>query len=89
MPGVTSFLTQRICQDLLEIFFGLQRQRNGVHKTPNVLEFFKHTQALRVINGTRVLVKRGNCHMDQDNSDFDKNAPLLKRKRVGKKQKIK
>ena len=31
IPGVDSFLSQRLCQDPLERFFGTQRQRGGVH----------------------------------------------------------
>ena len=49
MPDVQSFLSQRLCQDPLERFFGLQRQRGSVHENPNVVEFSKNTQALRVI----------------------------------------
>ena len=50
IPGVKSFLSQRLCQDPLENFFGCQRQCGGVHDNPNVQKFTKNTQALRVIN---------------------------------------
>lgn len=43
MEDVTSFLSQRICQDALERFFGCQRQRGAVHDNPNVQEFVKNT----------------------------------------------
>ena len=59
--GVTSFLSQRICQDPLENFFGCQRQRGGVHDNPNVQEFVKNTQALRVINSFCKGPSQGNC----------------------------
>ena len=49
LPDVQSFLSQRLCQDPLECFFGLQRQRGGVHENPNAVEFAKNTQALRVM----------------------------------------
>lgn len=49
LPGVKVFLSQRICQDPLEKFFGCQRQRGGTHDNPTVAEFCKNTQALRVI----------------------------------------
>ena len=49
MPDVKSFLSQRICQDPLERFFGCQRQQGGVHDNPNAWEFMKNTQALCVI----------------------------------------
>ena len=39
IPGVDSFLSQRLCQDPLERFFGTQRQRGGVHDNPNVAEY--------------------------------------------------
>ena len=50
LPDVKSFLRQRVCQDPLErFFFGCQRQRGGVHNNPNVKEFTKNTQAIRVM----------------------------------------
>ena len=53
ISDMKSFLSQRICQDPLENFFGRQRQRGGVHDNPNVKEFTENTQALRVINTTK------------------------------------
>lgn len=38
MPDVESFLSQWLCQDPLEQFFGLLRQRGGVHENPNEVE---------------------------------------------------
>lgn len=60
IPGVTVFLSNRICQDPLENFFGQQRQRGRVNENPNVSEFIKNTQALRVVN-TDCATVRGNC----------------------------
>lgn len=61
IPGVTVFfLSNRICQDPLENFFGQQRQRGRVNENPNVLEFVKNTQALRVVNSS-CATARGNC----------------------------
>ena len=48
--GVTSFLSDKLCQDPLEKFFGCQRQQGGVNENPTVREFCKNTQALRVVN---------------------------------------
>lgn len=80
MPNVTSFLTQRLCQDPLENFFGLQRQRGGVHDNPNVSEFMKNTQALRVINSVAKAPARGNCRGDCDDKENENiNKPLPKR----------
>ena len=48
LPDVKVFLSQRICQDPLECFFGMQRQRGSVNDNPNVQEFLKNTQAIRI-----------------------------------------
>eukprot|EP00731_Ephydatia_muelleri_P032133 Em0023g640a len=61
VPDVQCFLSQRLCQDPLERFFGAQRQRSGVHDNPNVAEFAKNTQAIRVVNSFCQGIKRGNC----------------------------
>lgn len=61
VPGVDSFLSQRICQDPLERFFGCQRQRGGVNDNPTTAEFFKNTQALRVITSFSQHSNTGNC----------------------------
>ena len=39
-------MSNMICQDPIEKFFGQQRQRGGAHENPNVAEFIKNTQAL-------------------------------------------
>ena len=61
LPDVKSFLSQRICQDPLEQFFGCQYQRGGVHDNPNSKKFMKNTQALRVINGIQAPKKGNSC----------------------------
>ena len=60
MPGVSLFLSNRICQDPLENFFGQQRQRGRTHENPSSAKFIKSTQALRVISNTCGTI-RGNC----------------------------
>ncbi len=60
IPGVTVFCSNRICQDQLENFLGQQRQRGRVNENPNIPEFIKNTQALRIVNTTCCTV-RGNC----------------------------
>ena len=85
LPDVSSFLSQLICQDPLERFFGCQRQRGGVHDNPNVPEFLKNTQALRVIQSIVRPPKRGNCRGgDEDVSSGDDHPPLAKRPRKNK-----
>ena len=70
IPGVKSFLTQRICQDPLENFFGCQRQRGGAHDNPTVAEFEKNIQALRVINSFARGPATGNCRGFSNESIF-------------------
>lgn len=60
IPGASVFLSNRICQDPLKKFFGQQRQRGRASYNPNVSEFLKNTQALRVIDGVCREVQ-GNC----------------------------
>ena len=91
IPGVTVFLSNRICQDPLENFFGHQRQRGRVNENPNVAEFLKNAQALRVFNMTCATV-RGNCRgLKKRKSDKENkyiivdDAPLPKRPRIAKK----
>ena len=86
IPEVSFFLTEHINQDPLEKFFGMQRQRGGVHDNPNVQEFEKNTQALRVVNAIRGSV-RGNCRGSKDQQvtvDQIENHPLSKRKPIRK-----
>jgi hypothetical protein len=59
IPGVKLFLSEKICQDPLEKFFGHLRQRGSSHENPNVYEAKKSTQALRGINTTARNVSRG------------------------------
>ena len=61
LPGVKAFLSQKICQDPVEKFFGCQRQRGGTNENPNVADFCKNTQALRVIGNFCRPSVRGNC----------------------------
>ena len=82
IPGVESLLTQRICQDPLENFFGCQRQRGGTHDNPTSAEFEKNMQALRVVNLFARGPAKGNCRgFTQDCIVSEKeNHPLPKRR---------
>ena len=83
-PGVKYFLSERICQDPLEKFFGCQRQRGRVNENPNVAEFVKNTQALRVCGNLPREIK-GNCRGSSKKRvlifDKENTAPLNKRRR--------
>ena len=81
LPDMKSFLSQRICQDPLERFFGLQQQRGSANDNPNVQEFTKNTQALRVVNSVVPAPLRGNCRGSKLDTSIDKeniNKPLPK-----------
>ena len=80
IPGVTSFLTEKLCQDPLEKFFGIQRKKGGTNENPTVKEFSKNTQALRVINGTRTNVRRGNCRGNKTSYDMEEESVPLPRR---------
>lgn len=82
IPGITFFLSNKVCQDSLENFFGQQRQRGRVHENPSVMEFMKNTQALRVVNGTCRNV-RGNCRGGNSQEKLLSCAPLAKRRYRG------
>lgn len=85
IPGITYFLSERLSQDPLEKFFGCQRQRGKTSDNPNVQEFCKNTQALRVINGVCGNVSKGNCRGSKKALDIDEESqPLPKRRRKHK-----
>ena len=77
LPGAPPLLSRRITQDPLEKFFGLQRQRGRVNENPNAQEFFKNSQALRVIQACSTSVK-GNCRGNTD-VDATEQTPLQRR----------
>ena len=81
ISGVKAFLSERISQDPSEKFFGCQCQRGGRHENPNVQEFVKNTQALRVIDSYCTGMVKGNCRGNRSSSSTDKeNTPLHRRK---------
>ena len=75
LPDVTVFLSNRLCQDPLENFLGQQRQRGHAHEYPTAQEFFKNTQALRVIHVMCSNV-RGNCRASTSTSEDLSSQPL-------------
>ena len=78
-----AFLSNHICQDPLENFFGCQRQRGGTGDNPSVNEYYQNTQALRVVNSFCRGPVRGNCRGSASSTDvLDIDcAPLQKRQR--------
>lgn len=85
IEGVTSFLSEKLSQDPLEKFFGIQRQRGRTNENPNVTEFYKNTQSLRVIDTIWIKDITGNCRgckrKSYDLESADLNKPLRKRRR--------
>ena len=76
-----AFLSNNICQDPLENFFGCQRQRGGTSDNPTVQEFYNNTQALRVINSFCRGPVRGNCRGNNTPLSEADCAPIPKRKK--------
>ena len=54
LPGVKCFLSEKFCQDPLEKFFGMQRQRGRVKENFNVREFCQNTKA--IVGVTRAIL---------------------------------
>ena len=86
VPGVKYILSERLCQDPLESFFGKQRMRNGYCDNPTVSSFLKGSVSLRIQGSTAKNPVRGNCRRGEKRN-ADKvatpvdNHPLPKRKR--------
>ena len=81
VKDVLVFMSNRLCQDPLENFFGQQRQRGRVGDNPNVHEFLKNTQSLRIVNSVSRQVVKGNCRGQKSEQIKDNSKePLPKRK---------
>ena len=48
LPGVTYLLSEKLCQDPAESFFGKQRAHGGRSDNPTVKQFCDNTVSLRV-----------------------------------------
>ena len=87
IPHVSVFLSGNINQDPLEKFFGCVRQKGHGSDNPNVEEFSKSTQTLRVANSVcaSVHIKHGNCRGKKSAGslleEIKEAVPLPKRKR--------
>ena len=90
LPGVKYFLSERLCQDALEKFFGKQRQRGRSNENPNVAATLKNNQALRVISSINLDAVKGNTRGTNSLSmqlEDVQQPPLPKRKRRSVKNK--
>ena len=82
IPGVKSFLSERISQDPLEKYFGRQRQRGGVNENPTSQEFLKNNNALRMVNSIKIDTHKGNIRgRNNDDIMVVSTEPLKKKRR--------
>ena len=83
IPGVLCFLSCKINQDPIKKFFGIQRQAGRVNENPNIVEFIKNTENMKVIGGIFITNILGNCRgRNHDDHDIQlAMQPLCKRKR--------
>jgi len=81
VSGVTIFLSGWLSQDSLEKLFGCQRHWGKSNENPNVHDFGKNTQVLRVINTVCKKCHRGNCRGSKHSIDWEaESKPLPKRR---------
>ena len=88
IEGVTVFLSEKLSQDPLEKFFGIQRQQGRANENPNVTQVLKNSQNLREISSIWIKDLTGNCRgckrksYDLESINLtDLYKPLPKRKR--------
>ena len=86
VPGVRYFMSEKLCQDPLEGFFGKQRMRGGYSDNPTVQSFLYGTVSLRTQKSVALAPKRGNCKRQHATIDFDE-TPLPKRQRFQREKK--
>jgi hypothetical protein len=87
IPGVQYVLSEKLCQDPLESFFGKQRAAGGRSDNPTVKEFCLNTVSLRVQGSAALEPLRGNCGKRPADgmTEKDLSEPIPKRARYSKK----
>ena len=88
VPGVEYVLSERLCQDPLEAFFGKQRAAGGRNENPTIQQFCDNTVTLRVQRSAALEPVQGNCRKRPgpvDCSALTDETPLPKRSRKAKK----
>ena len=81
--GVEALLSEKLCQDPSEKFFGLQRQRGRVHGNPSAYEFLNNTEHIRMIGSICRDAVKGNCQGANTKRKLDiekESVPLPRRK---------
>lgn len=81
MEGVHYLFSERLNQDALEEFFGMQRAHGGRCDNPTVKQFIKNTVSLRVQKSAALAPIRGNCRRKRPTAITVDNTPLPKRHR--------
>ena len=88
IEGVNVFLSEKLSQDFLEKFFGIQRQQGRANENPSVAQVLKNSQNLRMISSIWIKDLTENCRCckrksyDLESVDLtDLNKPLQKRRR--------
>ena len=86
VPGVEYILSEKLCQDPVESFFGKQRAAGGRSDNPTVHQFCLNTVSLRVQGSAALEPVRGNCGKRQCGvgSSDAMQQPLPKRPRPSK-----
>ena len=87
VTGVEYILSEKLCQDPLESFFGKQRAAGGRSDNPSVKQFCLNTVSLRVQRSAALEPIRGNCgkrQVSDENCDEDLSEPMPKRPRCSK-----
>ncbi len=86
-PGLF-LLSERISQDPLENYFGMQRSRGQRSGNPNIVESLQNAVAIRAQKSLELDRVRGNCRRKRllDNPEFEvrkeDEVPMPKRKRT-------
>ncbi len=78
-------LSERISQDPIENYFGLQRARGGRNENPTLQQCLTNASAIRVQKSQALDPVKGNCRRKKrlfDGKDVIDETPLPKRKRI-------
>lgn len=85
LPGVNCVLSEKLCQDPVQSFFGKQRAHGGRADNPTVKQFCDNTVSLRVQGSSALEPIRGNCGKRDINSIASVDStPLPKRPRYSR-----
>ena len=84
IPDVKCFLSNRLCQDPLENYFGIQCQVGKSNENPTVVELAKNNEMLRLVGNMWLDDIKSNCQCSvsvKQSVEDTKHFPLRKRKR--------